>query len=80
MVQVRQVVAQVRLCAGNALAPEVGELRDLVREHGVDGRGGEELGFGARAGAVVEEDGEDAYIGGGRGKGRVLVMRHLGSD
>lgn len=55
-VQVPGRVRQMRLRCCDALPPEVGELRDLVREHLLYGGFLEDLDAGLGAGAVVEED------------------------
>ena len=67
-IQLWQRIAQLRLGRYDGLAPEVGHLGDLVREHLLDGLGFKDLGPGGRVRAVVEEHRDDLAVFRGAGE------------
>ena len=67
-IQLRQRITQLRLGRHDGLAPEVGHLGDLVREHLLDGLGFKDLGPGGRVRAVVEEHRDDLAVFRGAGE------------
>ena len=67
-IQLRQRIAQLGFRRHDALAPEVGHLRDLVGEHFFDGLGLEDLGVGLGVRPVVEERRDDLAVFGRAGE------------